>query len=246
MRDAIVYSLLTWETFNVSERIALALVRLGARVLYCEHPASIFRRSQPRQREIRDGIIAFQPACLADRLNRVPFLGSFQTRVLAAQILKQTAILRLRAPLFFYHWLDSHLSLLRHLRRKFTFVHIQMDYGDSDLEQHERLSDITLTIPRSVYHQQRGRFGEAIKLIPQVVDLEHFGSAEAKPSPLLSKIPRPRLGYLGPGLHRLSKTILADVLRKHSDWHFISVDRERLLPLPNAHAVPWQSGRDLS
>ena len=40
MRDASMLWSWSWDTFNVPERIALALAIRGARVLYCEIPAS--------------------------------------------------------------------------------------------------------------------------------------------------------------------------------------------------------------
>lgn len=249
VRDAIVCSSWIWETFNVPERIALALASLGVRVLYCEHPASILRNSQPRQRQLEDGIVGFRPASLTDRLNRIPVLGSLQTRILAKQIFEKAEALQLREPLFFYPWLGPTISLLSHLRSKFTLVHIQMDYGEPNVEEHVGLSYVTLTIPRSVYHQQRGHFGDKIRFIPQVVDLRNFESAEKvaiEPSLALSSIPRPRLGYLGSAFPRINKPLVAELLQKHPGWHFVSVDGEKALSLPNAHAVPWQSNRELA
>ena len=249
VRDAVVYSGWTWETFNVPERIALALVHLGVRVLYCEHSASLLRNSEPRQRQLEDGIVGFRPTFLADRLNQIPVLGALQTRVLAKQILEKAEALELNEPLFFYPWLGPKISLLSHLRRKFTLVHIQMDFGEQNIEEHVGLSDVTLTIPRSVYHQQRGRFGSKIRFIPQVVDLRNFesaGNVPIEPSPALSSIPRPRLGYLGPAFQRINKPLVADLLQKHPEWHFVSVDGDKALSLPNAHAIPWQSNRELA
>jgi hypothetical protein len=248
MRDAIVYSTWTWETFNVPERISLALASLGMRVLYCEHPVSTLRGSRSELRELETGIFSFRPVFLADKLNRVPLARSLQAKMLARQISEKAERLQLRRPFFFYPWLGSQICLLPHLRGKFTPVHIQMDYGESNIEGHVGASDITLAIPRSIYHQQRGRFGDKIRLVPQVVDLRHFEVLETSAvelAPALSSIPRPRLGYLGPASNRINKPLVAELLRKHPEWHFVSVEREKALPLPNAHALPWQAARDL-
>jgi hypothetical protein len=247
MRDAIVYSGWTWETFNVPERIALALARLGARVLYCEHPVSVSRQLSTSTREPEQGIVAFRPTFLADKVNRIPFARFLQARSLARQICEKAESLQLRAPLFFYPWLGSQISLLPQLRGKFTLVHIQMDYGESNMESHVGFSDFTLTIPRTVYHQQRGRFGDKIRSIPQVVDLRHFesaGNGSIEPSPEFASVPRPRLGYLGPAFQRINKPLVTELLQKHPEWHFVSIDREKPLPLPNAHTLPWQSNRE--
>jgi hypothetical protein len=249
MRDAIVYSCWTWKTYNVPERIALALTHLGARVLYCGSPASIFRQRNSSLDEVEPGIFAFHPVFAAERLNRISVTQSIQARVVARQILKQAARLQLSKPIFFYPCLGDRLSLLSHFRSKFFLVHIQMDYGERSAENHVQSSDITLAIPRSVYHQQRARFGDKIQLIPQVLDLRHFQGEHGvplKPSPALDSIPHPRLGYLGPANNQVNKPLINQLLQLRPDWHFISVGPHKALPLPNVHAVPWRSNRELA
>ena len=59
MRDAIVFSTWDWNTFNVPERVALALVHQGFQVLYCEMPISRFRHRDKSLREIHPGIQVF-------------------------------------------------------------------------------------------------------------------------------------------------------------------------------------------
>ena len=248
MRDAIVYSGWTWKTFNVPERIALALTHLGARVLYCGSPVSIFRKEDSSLHEVEPGIFAFRPSHAAERLNKLSFLHSIQARVVAKQILEQAESLKLSNPIFFYPCLGDRLSLLSHFRNKFFLAHIQMDYAERSAESHVRASDITLAIPHSVYHQQRARFGEKVQLIPQVLDLRHFQAADGaplEPSPALDSIPHPRLGYLGPAHQQVNKPLISELLRLRPDWHFVSVGPHKALPLPNAHAVPWQSNREL-
>jgi hypothetical protein len=248
MRDAIVYSGWTWETFNVPERIALALTYLGARVLYSGSPVSVFRQAKSDLSEVEPGIFAFRPAFLAERLNRLAFLQNIQARFVAKQILEKAASLRLRNPIFFYPCLGDRLSLLSHFRGKFFLAHIQMDYGELSAADHVRASDITLAIPHSVYHQQRARFGEKVQLIPQVLDLRNFqgvDGAASEPSLALDSIPRPRLGYLGPAYQQVNKPLINELLQLRPDWHFVSVGPHKTLPLPNVHALPWQSNREL-
>jgi hypothetical protein len=247
MRDAIVYSGSTWETFNVPERIALALTHLGARVLYSGSPVSVFRQAKSDLREVEPGIFAFRPSFAAERLNRLAFLENIQWRFVAKQILEKAVSLQLRNPIFFYPCLGDRLSLLSHFRNKFFLAHIQMDYGERRAESHVQASDITLAIPHSVYHQQRARFGEKVQLVPQVLDLRHFQAADGAPldpSPALNSIPHPRLGYLGPAHQQVNKPLISQLLQLRPDWHFVSVGLHKALPLPNAHAVPWQSGRE--
>ena len=249
MRDAIVYSGWTWETFNVPERIALALTHLGARVLYCGGPVSIFRQGDASLHEVEPGIFAFRPSFVSERLNKLSFLHSIQARIVAKQILERAESLKLSNPIFFYPCLGDRLSLLSHFRDKFFLAHIQMDYAERSAESHVRASDITLAIPHSVYHQQRARFGEKVHLIPQVLDLRHFQAADGaplEPSPALDSFPRPRLGYLGPANQQVNKPLISQLLQLRPDWHFVSVGPQRALPLANAHAVPWQSNRELA
>jgi glycosyltransferase involved in cell wall biosynthesis len=248
VRDAIVYSGWTWKTFNVPERIALALTHLGARVLYCGSPVSVFRQADSNLHEVEPGIFAFRPVFAAERLNRLSLLQSIQARVVAKQILVHAASLELSNPIFFYPCLGDRLSLLSHFRNRFLLVHIQMDYGERSAESHVRASDITLAIPHSVYHQQRARFGDKVQLIPQVLDLRHFqgeDGAPLEPSPTLASIPHPRLGYLGPAHQQVNKPLINQLLQLRPDWHFVSVGPHKALPLPNVHAVPWQSNREL-
>ena len=244
MRDAIIYSGSAWETFNVPERIALALRMLGSRVLYCEHPASILKQSPRELREVEKGIFAFRPVFLSERLNRVAPLQSLQTSFFAKQILEKAESLQLRKPMFFYPWLDARPALLGHVRGKFPLIHIQMDYAEPNALAHVEPSDVTLALPHSVYHQQRARFGEKVKLVPQVADMGVFETEDGsplRPSPALDEIPRPRLGYLGPAYQQINRPLLSEFLGNHPEWHFVSVGPAKSVPLPNAHALPWQS-----
>lgn len=242
VRDAIVLSGWTWDTFNVPERISLALQQLGARVLHCEHPVSMFRGARSVVREVEPEIHAFLPVFFSQRMNHVPLLQQYQAHYIADQILEQAAELGLHAPMFIYPWMGRLLPVCMQMKSKFPMVHVQMDYGGTDADKHIELSDLTLVIQRSVYHQQRARYGDKIRIIPQVVDLRYFqpGAIERiRVSPDLSSIPRPRLGYLGPAHEQVNHQLLSRLLSEHPGWHFVSVGNEKALPLPNVHAVPW-------
>lgn len=247
MRDAIVYSGSAWDTFNVPERITLALNLLGARVLYCEHPASVLRQSRTEVREVEKGIFVLRPRFLAQRLNRLPLVRSLQAAYVAGQIVEKADSLGLRNPIFFYPWLDARPVLVSQMRGRFPLVHIQMDYGEPNSFDHVAPSEITLAIPHSVYHQQKARFGEKVKLIPQVADMSVFrtaNGARVEASAALDSIPRPRLGYLGPAYDQINGALLTEFLRKRPEWHFVSVGPRKSVALPNAHALPWRSRQD--
>jgi glycosyltransferase involved in cell wall biosynthesis len=248
MRDAIVLSGWTWETFNVPERIALAMSQLGARVLYCENPVSFIRRTRREPREVAPGIVSFQPYFLGQRVNSVSLLSHLQARMLAAQIIAQAARLELRDPAFFYFLLKDLLPLTAEMKNKCLLVHVRMDHVQWEGEEHACLSDLTLVIPQSIYDPLKSSFGEKVYLIPQVTDFQAFARAADSPSgqrTALDAIPRPRLGYLGPVHGRLDLPSLSALLIAHPEWHFVSCGDRPALPLPNAHVIPWQSRNEI-
>jgi glycosyltransferase involved in cell wall biosynthesis len=248
VRDAIVFSGWRWEAFNVPERLALALRCLGARVLYCENPVSVIRRTRPELREVEPGIFSFQPYFYGHRLNSFSPLSHLQTAKVAAQIFRHAGTLGLRDPLFFYGLLMNFLPLCSEMKKKCFLVHFHMDHIEWKSEEHVRLSDRTLAIPRSIFNKLKTEFGEKVQLIPQGVDFQAFAapsSAGAKQTTSLDAIPRPRLGYMGPVHDRLKLSVLSKMLSDHPEWHFVSCGDRPALPLPNAHVIPWQGRQEL-
>lgn len=248
MRDAIVFSSGAWEVFNVPERISLALSRLGSRVLYCENPVSVVRRARPEMREVEPGIFSFQPYFYGHRLNSFAPLRHLQAAKVAAQILGHAERLGLRDPLFFYCLLMNFLPLCSEMKEKCFLVHVHMDHLEWKSEEHVRLSDRTLAIPRSVFHKLKAEFGEKVQLIPQVVDFQAFAtpaSAGANQTSALDSIPRPRLGYMGPVHDRLNRNVLFEMFSDHPEWQFVSCGDRPALSLPNAHVIPWQSRQEM-
>jgi len=61
----------------------------------------------------------------------------------------------------------------------------------------------------------------------------------------LSRIPEPRLGYLGGLGGRLALPCSEKRLPRHPEWQFISFDSEKRLHLPNEHILSWRSREDL-
>lgn len=244
-RDAIVVSGWNWETFNVPERVALALVQLGSKVLYCENPVSRLRgRGRPLE-EIKSGVHRLGPEFFGHRLNLVPLgFPQLQAAMVARQILRNASKLNLKDPLFFYAHGDFFLPLCREFKRKgFFLVHICMDYPEHGQEKHIQLSDLTLVIPKSVFHQLRPKYGDKIALIPQVTAM--FSSdcqvgANARASDEFSAISRPRLGYIGPVTDRLNLKVLEKMLRARPDWQFVHFGAAKCLPLPNVHVIAWR------
>src|SRR6185437_12783787 len=251
MRDAIIVSGWNWETFNVPERVALALARLGGKVLYCENPVSRLRgRGRPLE-EIEGGVHRFGPEFLGHRLNLVPFgFPQFQARMMANQILQNAAKLKLKDPLFLYAHGEFFLPLCREFKRKgFFLVHICMDYPEPGQEKHIQLSDLTLVIPKSVFHQLRSNYGDKIALIPQVtleIQSGRQNCADADAPDEFAAIPRPRLGYIGPVTDRLNLRVLESLLTARPDWQFVHFGDTKCLPLPSVHVMAWRPPQKLA
>lgn len=241
-RDAIVLSGWTWEAFNVPERVALALAQLGSRVLYCENPRSIFRSKEVPLSEVHPRIHRLIPRFLGHRLNRLPYGAQPQAKMIAKQILQNVSILKLRAPFFIYPHGDFFFPLCREFKQgEFPLIHLCMDYPEPGQERHIEYSDLTLAVPRTVFHQLKAKYGSKIAAIPQV----RQGNSNGLLHPTselpgeFSAIPRPRLGYIGTVSDRLNLPALERVLKARPGWHFVHFGERKCLPLTNVHVVRW-------
>ena len=251
MRDAIVFSGMSWEAFNAPERMSLALGHLGCKVLHCGAPLSVLRHKPQPVREVGPGIYSVHLSFVSSRLNRLPMMPNLQATLMYRQIQSVADELRLRDPLFIYFPLGEQFPLCQQMKRNHFLVHVVMDHirCDPNYERHVELSDKTLIIPKSSYHAARAKFGEKIALIPQSVDFTRLSRASelgASEPPRIASIPRPRLGYLGCPQKRLNLPILFSMLRDRPEWHFISIGSQKAVPLSNAHALSWVPPEQLS
>lgn len=238
-----VFSTWSWETFNVPERIALALASKGARVLYCDMPVSRFRRAAEPLRELAPGVYRFSPSYLGARLNSVPILGNHQWAAVAKEIVAQVDALGLKDPVFVYSHVEHIAALCQRMKASgFPLVHICMDYPEPYQYELIELSDLTLAIPKAVFRELREKYGDKIGWIPQSIHLPPAKSQDSGSSaePVeLANISHPRLGYLGPIFARLNLPMLREVLIANPDWHFVYFGDQGDLRLPNAHALGW-------
>lgn len=249
MHDAIVASGWTWEASNVPERMASALARAGSRVLYCENPVSFVRSVRPFS-EVEKGVFAFGLQHFSHRLNSFPVLRPLQAKVLAIEILKKAVHLRLNDPVFIYPHGDYGLPLCREFKRRgFQLIHICMDYELDLVREHVRESDLALVIPQAAFEELRNQFGSKVRRIPQFSYVDEYSERlpnELLESPELSRIPKPRLGYLGGLKGRISLPLLRETLSRHPEWHFLSFETRKWLHLPNEHVLSWRSRDDLA
>lgn len=246
--DAIVMSGWTWEAFNVPERIALAFSHLGSRVLYCENPVSLLRHRGHVRQEVERGIYRVGLGFLGHRLNRIPVIPRIQSKLLASQILRHAAELGLENPLFVYPHGDFAALCSEFKSKGFSLVHVCMDYPEIGQETLIQLSDLTLLIPKSLYAGMRNRYKDKIHLIPQVTRLFTYGNGANGTSvdaAEFQKIPRPRLGYVGPVDRRVDLGILNKLLIDHPEWQFLHFGTSKCLPLNNVHVLSWRSPEKL-
>ncbi|MGB6484592.1 MAG: hypothetical protein WBE86_13990 [Candidatus Acidiferrales bacterium] len=239
----------TWEAFNVPERISMAFACLGARVLYCENPVSLFRgKGHPRE-EVESGIYRTGLEFLGHRLNRIRvFFPEIQSKLLATQIIRNARDLNLQDPLFVYPHGDFVPLCLEFKKRGFFLVHVCMDYPEPGQERLIELSDLTVLIPKSLHEGLKAIYGSKIRIIPQVTRLFDSGNAESGTSPDakdLVQIPRPRFGYVGPVERRLNLRLLGQVLRAHPEWQFLHFGTSKCLPLNNVHVLAWREPQRL-
>jgi len=244
--DVIFFSGRIWETFAAPHRIALALAELGCKVLFCEAPVSPLRQA-PRPGRMEDGgVCLFQPAFLSSRINRIALARDFQAKSIIRQIEQASAECGLRDPIFLHAYAADSGAVCRQMRKKYFVVHVSTDYAPGlhrrDQDSLVEMSDQTLVIPKSRFHQLKAKFGDKITMIPQAVDFSGLRHPEGKgfpDVPLPACTPRPRLSYLGRPSQNLNRPLLASLLKARPDWHFVSVGTEKAVPLPNAHVVPW-------
>jgi hypothetical protein len=235
--------------FNVPERISLALASRGARVLYCEIPVSRVRRKGQPLAEVSEGVYRFGPEYLGAKFNSLPVIGHLQWKAVARQIVQRAESLKLKDPLFIYSHFENITPLCEEMRAAgYPLVHICMDYPEPYQSELIEISDQTLVIPKHVFQELRPRYGEQIQWIPQSIHLPAVAlQANGSPSEPadIARIPRPRLGYLGPVFARLNLPLLREVLTRNPRWFFVYFgDPDDSLP-SNAHAMGWHRPEEL-
>jgi hypothetical protein len=184
------------------------------------------------------------------RLNQVPLLRDWQAAALKKEIHRAACHIGLKDPLVFYTWWQRGiLPLCAQMKRDHFMVHLWLDHrpwADPNCDRFVELSDTTMTIPRSDFHELKAKYGSKVVLLPQAVDFTRLTASTAGPEPdVLTSIPRPRIGYLGYPGTSLNLPLLSSLLKARPDWHFVSVGAEKAVPLPNAHTLPWARPEDL-
>jgi glycosyltransferase involved in cell wall biosynthesis len=250
-REAIVISDWSWRTYTTLERIAIALGRGGWRVLYCNTPASFLRKLGGKRADLAPNVEGYRPQFLGHRLNALPFAERWQARLVARQLLNQAEEMGLTNPMAIYghgYWLRETAEALR-AQGVFT-VFLCMDrLPNHEDEALAEGADLVLTIPRSMYHKHRAKWGEKVLWLPEFgPEMAAAAGAGDLPEPRTSvaEIPRPRLGYLGPPNYRIHARLVEQVFRAHPNWHFLACGFMDRLKLPNLHDLGWLAPEELA
>ena len=258
VKDAIVYGY-DWETANASERVALALARVGVKVLHCDSAASAIKKPNVRLRQIESNLFTFRPWVYSHRLNRLPALPRIQSDMVVRQIFDHARSLGMEKPVFLYANLGKFLAPLCEAvrQRGCRLVHVAIDYVENLSPLHVVQSDLTLAFSRTLCHRMRAVWGDKIHQVPHGIDLRPFRNLRASPenpAAVLSGVPRPRLGYAGAfASDFLNNRLHRELLESRPDWNFASFQartkQSRIAPvatLSNAHSLPWQAPREFA
>ena len=249
MRDAIVLSNWTWKENNVPERVAQALAKAGARVLYVESPITILRKGQRNpSTELKPGITRLQPLFAAHRIFQIQILSAVQTAFVKLQVIRFARKLKLKNPICFFPHGEEPLLIASALKKAgYPLVHLEMDYELPASLPHVQIAETTLVIPEAVYRELNPRYPGRIFRLPQLYTPTGLsirtGASEAVAARLAS-IPRPYLVYLGAIQERIDRQLVATVLSAHPEWHLVSFGTGDL-HLPNHHVFPWVKSEEL-
>jgi hypothetical protein len=169
MRDAIVFSGMAWESWNVFERFSVALSQLGIRILYCENPVSRTKNAASPPDEVTPGVFRFRPRIWGHRLNAFSPLASAQSRMVAEQVDAEAKKLRLNHPLFIYGYMGRLLPVCRQMQlRGYSLIHVSMDKPQNQLLEHASIAAMTLVIPQASYDELRAKLGDRVVKLPQL------------------------------------------------------------------------------
>lgn len=250
MRDAIVYSGSGWEGTNVLERLAIALSKLGAKVLYCDNPVSRLKGKPPGLHEVEPNIFRLRPGMFGHRLNKIQSLAEAQSRIVARQIAAAAEKLQLRKPMFFYSYTGRLLPVCAEMKRLGYFlVHVCMDFPEAELRAHMAPADLTFVIPSAALTATQSITGARVIRIPQLGPPERNGDVgipDCNNPESLQNVPHPRLIYAGALQNRVYLPAVHKILQENPGWNFVHFGSPRSLQLPNAHALPWMSAADLA
>jgi hypothetical protein len=250
MRDAIIFSGMAWESWNVFERFSVALSQLGVRVLYCENPVSRTKNAASPPDEIVPGVFRFRPRIWGHRLNTFSPLAEMQSRLVAEQIDAEAKKLDWHNPIFIYGYMGRLLPVAHQMQRRgYTLIHVSMDKPQNQLLEHASIALKTLVIPRASYDELRAKLGDRVVKLPQLGSMIRNNPQEApqmEEPTVFSSIPKPKLTYIGAPQSRLMLPAIREILAAHPEWHFVHFGAPDTLNLPNVHALPWMSKVDLA
>jgi len=232
MLDAIILSSWNFETWNVTERLALGLSRYGGKVLYVDSPRSIFRVPRSDRRffieHIETQLFRLRPLMISTRLNNLSWVEYMSSKMVFASIRQAINELQLHNPIIFYHaW--QFTNVLRWLNG--PKAHICMDWSLPAARPLETklmdLADVILVIPETAYHRHKARYPAKTYQILTSCDyqiLEQIRQTKTPCPPELASIPCPRLGYVGSLVNGyVNIELLIGLARAKPQWQFVMI-----------------------
>jgi hypothetical protein len=169
-------------------------------------------------------------------------LSRYQAKLVAKQILEHALKLNLTDPFFIYPHGAFSLAVSKEFRKRgFCLIHVCMDYEPPLSIEHVQQADLTLAIPDIAFRELTEIFGDKVKLIPQLASRDSVDLNGPRKLDEISRIARPRMGYLGNLAGRTSIQLVNEFLLEHPEWQFVSFGSTKWLPLANEHVLPWCS-----
>src|SRR5437879_10000504 len=122
-------------------------------------------------------------------------MPDLQAKFLVRQIMEHVERLQLSDPIVVYPNMGQLLPVCQQFKSKgFPLIFVCMDFPSPALEEHVRIADKTLVIPKAGFHRLKAKFGDKVYLIPQSLRLPDPASGSnngRNVAPDLEHIPTP-------------------------------------------------------
>lgn len=191
----------------------------------------------------------------------LPFYGSavaraINRRILALQLRMAMARIGMRSPILWIA-IPSAADMVGRLGEKILLYQVSDKY---DANEDSALSaEVIRSFDRKlkssadlVMYSGRKLFQEATEpnryFLEQAVDFEHFSVPSAEIAPEVADIPRPILGYFGAMDYVMDTDLMAEVARRHPEWHWVMLGLKSNLvqvEAPNIHFLGSRPYSDL-
>ncbi len=207
-------------------------------------------RSRPLEM-FPEGFALYQPESWLPQFGRPAWLASL-TAVERGR--RAAALLRQRGckTIVFYLWrphfntvLDGHSYDLScyHIVDEYSFSPSEQPLTNQEIQLIKRVDQVFIHSPALL--ERKGHFNPNTRFVPNGVNYRVFATPQEEPADL-TRIPHPRLGYVGIIKTQLDFRLLLELASRHEEWSFVFVGPrgklgadaplvDRLSELPNVH-----------